>query len=382
MHRAFKYRIYPSQEQMALVDKHMGAARFIYNLALETKQMAYSGSKINLSGFDLAKQIPDLKKDCPWLKEVNSQSLQKAIINMDAAFNNFFKGQADFPKFKSKKSNKQSFCVPQNVEINDGELFIPKFKQGIPVVLHRPIKGVIKQATISRTPTGKYFASILVETGEEIPTNKNVKEQTTIGIDLGISSFLVDSEGNKYANPRHLQKALSRLRFVQGRLSRFNGKRSRHRLAKLHEQVANKRHDFLHKTSSQLVNSHDSIAIEDLNVSGMIQNHAFARAIADSGWATFVSMLEYKAEWGGKNILRIGRFDPSSKTCSGCGAINKTLKLSDREWTCRCGAHHDRDVNAAINIKAFALEKNVCGTQTQTRSELPTMVGVLTCEAQ
>ena len=382
--KAFKYRIYPTKQQEVLIAKHIGASRFVYNLALETKQMAYSGSRVNLSRFDISNQIPELKKECPWLKEVNAQSLQKAITHMDSAFNNFFKGHAKFPKFKSKKSSKQSFGIPQNVELNvdSQKLVLPKFKQGISIRLHRPIKGKVKQATISRTPIGKYFASILVETGEVAPNKIAVIEQTAIGIDLGIKSFLIGSDGSKFDNPRHLKKTMSRLKFIQSRYDKFKGKRTKYKLAKLHEEVANKRRDFLHRVSSHLVKNHDSIAIEDLNVSEMMKNHSFAQAISDCGWSIFVEMLEYKAEWQGKNILRIGRFEPSSKMCSSCGHVNKQLQISDREWTCKkCMTHHDRDVNAAKNIKAFALEKHVCGTQTKTCSELPTLVGVLTCEA-
>lgn len=384
MFKAFKYRIYPTKEQETLIAKHIGAMRFIYNLALEVKQMAYSGAKVNLSGFDIAKQIPELKKECPWLKEINSQSLQKSVLNMESAFNNFFKGQADFPKYKRKTSARQSFCVPQSVCLEDGRLHIPKFKGGIELVEHRPLKGELKQATISRTPTGKYFVSILVETGVTAPEKKVVSEKATVGVDLGLKTFLVTSDGVTFDNPKHLRKAMDRLKFAQSRFSRFKGRRTKIKLTRMHEEVANKRRDFLHKTSLQLVKNHDSIAIEDLNISGMMKNQSLAFAIGDAGWATFVSMLEYKAEWYGRNILRIGRFDPSSKVCSCCGSINRELQLSDREWTCACGAIHDRDMNAAKNIKAFALEKHikpVLGTRTKNHGELPTLVGALTREA-
>lgn len=407
MLKAYKYRIYPSREQEILIAKHIGSTRFIYNLALEIKQMAYSGSKVNLSGFAIHKQIPELKKECPWLKEINAQSLQKSIINMDAAFNNFFKGKAAFPKFKSKRSARKSFCVPQHVEIDTDAclLQIPKFKEGIRIRLHRSIKGAIKQATISRTPTGKYFASILVETGASIPNKKPIKEETTIGIDLGLKSFLVSSDGTTFDNPKHLLKMMERLRFTQNRFGRFKGRKTKHKLAHLHEEVANRRRDFLHKVSSQLVKNHDSIAIEDLDIKGMMKrlepipdsNGGFLpngqkekskknQVIGDTGWGMFVEMLRYKAEWHGKNILQIGRFDPSSKTCSCCGWIYRDLSLEERKWTCNgCGKLHDRDQNAAKNIKAFALEKQikpVLGTRTKTHGKLPTLVGALTHEAR
>jgi len=213
MLKAFKYRISPTKAQKVLINKHIGSCRFVYNLALETKQMAYAGNKVNLSCFDLIKQLPALKTECDWLKEVNSQSLQQAIVNLDKSFTAFFKGQNDFPNFK-KKSARQSFSVPQSIEIENGKLIIPKFKKGISINLHRPIKGDIRQATISRTPTGKYFVSILCETNVAIPTKKPVKEKTTIGIDLGIKTFLVTSDGAEFDNPKFLRKAQSKLKYV------------------------------------------------------------------------------------------------------------------------------------------------------------------------
>lgn len=381
MLKAFRYRISPTEEQKVLLNKHIGSVRFLYNIALETKQIAYASKQVNLSRYDLQRQLKDLKNECEWLKEVNSQSLQVALMNLDAAYLRFFKGQNSFPTFK-KKSNGGSFNIPQNVFLEDGKLVIPKFKKGIDIVLHRPIKGEIRQATISRTPTGKYFVSILCETGEVIKPKKNIKEKTTIGIDLGIKTFIVASNGQEFDNPKYLRKAQSKLKYVQRKYSKNKGKRTKHRLAILHEKVANQRKDFLHKVSSELIKNHDSIAIETLQVSNMLKNHCLAQSISDAGWGTFVTMLEYKAEWYGKNILKIGTFEPSSKTCSYCGNINKELTLKDREWTCECcGTLLNRDVNAAINVKSFALKNYVLGTKTKTRNELPTLVGVMTSEA-
>ena len=381
MLKAFKYKISPTATQAELINKHIGSARFVYNLALETKSAAWAGNRVSLNCFDLIKQLPDLKEECTWLKEINSQSLQQPIRNLDNAFTRFFKGQGSFPNFK-KKSNGGSFNVPQNVTLEDGKFVIPKFKKGIEIVLHRPTKGEIRQATISKTPTGKYFVSILCETGEAIKPKAKIKESTTIGIDLGIKAFLVTSDGKEFDNPKFLRKAQSRLKFVQRKYSQNKGKRTKHRLAILHEKVANQRKDFLHKTSSELIKNHDSICIEDLAVSNMIKNHCLAQSIQDAGWSMFVSMLEYKAEWYGKNILKIGRFEPSSKLHANCGHINKDLTLTDREWTCpKCGEVVSRDVNAAINIKSFGLKNYVSGTETKTRNELPTLVGVLTSEA-
>jgi len=383
MLKAFKYRLYPNPEQKELIAKHIGSCRFIYNLALETKQMAYAGNKVNLSCFDLHKQLPDLKEELPWLKEINSQSLQTKISNLDSAFTNFFKGHTDFPKFKSKFRGSQSFNIPQNIFIENDRLIIPKFREGIKIVLHREMKGNIKQVTINKTPTGKYFVSVLIETNQVTPIKKPIKEATTVGVDLGIHSFLVASDGSKYDNPKHLKKGMSRLKYVQRKYSKHKGIRTRHRLTILHESITNKRKDFLHKTSIGLIKNHDSVAIEDLNISGMVRNHHLAQSISDASWGMFVSILEYKADWYGKNILKIGRFDPSSKTCSNCGSINKELTLKDRVWTCAdCGSVLDRDINAAVNIKSFALKNHLSGEpRLKNQEELPTLVGALTPEA-
>ena len=382
MLKAFKYCISPTKEQSILLNKHIGASRFLYNLGLETKQIAWADKKVNLTRYDLQKQLTDLKNECEWLKEVNSQSLQVALMNLDAAYLRFFKGQNSFPNFK-KKSNGGSFNIPQNVTLENGKLIIPKFKEGIDIVLHRLIKGSIRQATISRTPTNKYFVSILCETGEPIKEKAIIKENTTIGIDLGIKTYLVSSDGKEFDNPKFLRKAQSKLKYVQRKYSKNKGKRTKHRLAILHEKVANQRKDFLHKTSSELIKNHDNLAIEDLAVSNMVKNHKLAQSISDSSWATFVSMLEYKAEWYGKNILKIGRFEPSSKLHANCGHINKDLTLSDREWDCpKCGEVVSRDVNAAINIKNFALKNHLSVEhRLKNRNELPTLVGVMTYEA-
>lgn len=382
MLKAYKYRIYPNKEQTVLLNKHIGSSRFVYNLALECKQMAYAGSRVNLNCFDLIKQIPDLKKECEWLKEINSQSLQQPIRNLDNAFTRFFKGQGGYPKFK-KKSDRGSFNIPQRVSIKGGRLFVPKFKKGIDIALHRPIKGEIKQATISKTSTGKYFASILCETGEVSRPKAIIKESTVVGIDLGIKTFVVTSDGECFENPKFLRNTLSKLKYLQRKFSKNKGNRTKNKLAKLHEKIANQRKDFLHKVSSELIKNHDSICIEDLNVKGMVSNHKLAQSISDCGWGMFTDMLQYKAEWYGKNILKIGRFEPSSKLCNCCGSINKDLSLQDRKWVCSsCGTLLDRDLNAAINIKNFALKKYLSTEHRhKNRNELPTMVGVMTSEA-
>ena len=382
MLKGLKYRLYPTNSQKELIAKHIGSSRFVYNLALETKITAYIGSKHNFSPFDLIKQLPELKKECEWLKEVNSQSLQQSIQNMDIAFKKFFKG-AGFPKYKSKHRGRQSFSIPQNVLVENNKLVIPKFKEGIDIVLHREIKGTIKSATISVTPTGKYFASILVDTNTEMPIKAAITENTAIGIDLGIKDFAITSEGEVFENPKYLRKVQDKLKYVQRKYSKHKGKRTKKKLAKLHEDVVNKRKDFLHKVSTKLIRENQTICLETLAVKNMVKNHNLAQAISDVSWSTFVSMLEYRADWYGKNILRIGQFSPSSKTCSNCGYINKKLTLKDREWTCpKCNSVLDRDKNAAINIKYFALKNNLSEERRlKNHDELPTLVGVMTHEA-
>ena len=387
MYKARKYRIYPTNSQKELIHKHCGSVRFLYNLALETKTMAYLGSKVNLSRYDLQKQVVDLKKELPWLKETNSQSLQVALLDLDTAYSNFFKGRADFPKFK-KKSNRGSFNVPQNVMVSDGRLIIPKFKEGIKIKLHRDLVGAVKQATISFTPTGKYFVSILCDTGEDFPSRPKITEDNTIGIDLGIKDFLVTSEGEVIENPKFLRNSIDRLKILQRRASKkqkgsSNRKKANKRVSVLHEKITNQRQDFLHKTSTKLIRENQTICLENLGISNMIKNHKLAQAISDVSWGEFNRMIEYKAEWYGVNILRIGRFAPSSKTCE-CGSINNELKLSDRVWECKsCERVNERDHLAARNIKKFALYKEISGQELSVEPvEMSAIVESVKQEAQ
>jgi putative transposase len=308
-----------------------------------------------------------------------------ALLNLDTAYSNFFKGCADFPKFK-KKSNRGSFNVPQNVKVEDGRLVIPKFKEGIKIKLHRDLVGTIKQATISFTPTGKYFVSILCKTEEDLPLRPKVTEDNTIGIDLGIKDFAVTSEGDVIDNPKFLRNSIQRLKVLQRRASKkqkgsSNRRKANKRVALLHEKIVNQRQDFLHKTSTKLIRENQTICLEDLSVSNMMKNHCLAQAISDVSWYEFNRMIEYKAEWYGKNILRIGRFAPSSKTCE-CGSISKELTLSDRIWECkRCGRVNERDFLAARNIKKFALKDYSGVERTVEPVEMSTLVESMKQEA-
>ena len=381
MLKAYKYRLNPNDEQKMLLDKHFGCTRFVYNLALETKQTAYAGNKKSLSYNDMSAQLTDLKKECNFLKEVNSQCLQMALRNLDNSFQNFFKGRASFPNFK-KKANKQSFQLPQSVTVDfkNNCIDLPKFKEPIKAILHRSFKGDVKTVTISKTTTNKYFVSVLVDNHIELP--KPIKSSNAVGIDVGIKTFAVCSDGTEYANPKHLRKAMVKLKWMQRQLSKkVKGSNRRKlwkfRVAKQHEKVSNQRKDFLHKATNEITNRFDLIILEDLNIKGMVKNHKLAGAISDCGWNMFETMLKYKSEWKGKKVEYIGRFEPSSKICSNCGVKNNALTLADREWTCdNCHTTHDRDRNAANNILSFGL-RNSGMERASECVEQPALVGAL-----
>jgi len=370
MLKSYKYRIYPDQNQKELLSKIFGQVRFVYNLGLETKIQAYTGNKKHLTCFDLNKQITDLKKDIEWLNESPSQALQMSIRNLDNAYTNFFRG-AGFPKFKSKYS-KQSFQLPQGVKLSENkkQIYIPKLKM-VDIDYHREFKGDIKTITVSKSVTNKYYISILVDNKKEKPEKKPIKLETTVGIDLGIKDLVITSDGKKFENQGFLKSNLRLLRIEQRSLARKQKgsnhyKKQKLKVALLHEHIKNQRLDYLHKITRYLVDNYDTICIENLATSNMMKNKKLSRAIGDVGWYMFKSFLEYKCDWYGKNLSIIGRFDPSSKTCSKCGSINKDLTLNDREWTCQvCGYQHDRDINAAINIRNFGLRNQPSVTKSE-----------------
>ncbi len=367
MLRAYKYRIYPTDEQKVLFAKTFGCCRFVYNWALNLKIEAYRQEKKSIGNIELTNRMKsELKAEHEWLGEVNSQALQSSLRNLDTAYKNFFRDThaVGFPKFKSRK-NHQSFQCPQHcrVDFEKGTITIPKAKD-IPAVLHRKFKGTVKTVTVSMTPSGKYFASVLVDTAiQELPASA-MQGDTVLGIDLGIKSLAVCSDGRTFDNPKNLQHSLDRLALLQKRLSRkkkgsANRNKARIRVARLQEHIANCRKDNLHKITHAL--THDSqvrtLCMEDLNVKGMQRNHHLAQAVGDASFGMFLTMLEYKCRWYGVNLIKIDRFAPSSKTCGQCGYVYKELKLSERSWTCpECGTHHDRDFNAACNIKEFGLK--------------------------
>lgn len=350
---AYKFRIYPNASQEESLAKAFGCTRWLWNRNLAETQRIYKETGKGLSQFDLNNGLLKLKKEFPWLAETHSQILQSVSLHMSRAFINFFERRARYPKFKNKKG-KQSIQYPQRVKIIGDKIKLPKIGL-VKVVIHREIIGKIKTVTISKVPSGKYFASILTDNG--VPTPKVSYKGKIIGIDVGLTHLAITSEGTKFENPRHLLKATKNLKRKQQKLSRkMKGSNSRNKakilVAKAHEKVVNCRKDYLHKVSRRLVDENQVVAVEDLHVKGMMKNHKLARAISDVGWSTLVEFLRYKTERVGKGFIKVNRFFPSSKACSVCFTIKSDMPLDIRSWRCdRCGTLHDRDVNAAMNIR-------------------------------
>jgi putative transposase len=372
MLKAYKYKLLPNDEQKCLFNKHFGSIRFIYNYFLNERKNEYETNKNTLNYYDNAKALTELKKhdDYNWLKEINSQSLQYSLKSLDGAYQNFFKYKKGFPRFKSKK-HKNSFAVPQSVNVINNELHIPKFKNGIKFIKHRDFGGIIKSCTISKTTTNEYFVSILVET-THIPHEKTNK---SVGIDLGLKDFIITSDGRKFKNNRYTKTYERKLKIAQQHLSRKTKNSNRYnkqrlKVANIHKKISNSRIDNLHKVSTELIKKYDTIVLEDLNIKGMIKNHKLSKHIADASWGKFVELLSYKAKWNDKNIIHIDRFFPSSKICNKCGYINQDLNLSVREWTCNaCHSHHDRDINASINILKEGIKIISSGTDDYRRGD-------------
>jgi len=365
MLNAYKYRLHPTREQSGFFNKSFGCVRFIYNWGLQKRIEAYMKDKGRISYVQLCAMLTELKKEeqYSWLREVSNECLQQSLRNLDAAFTRFFREKKGFPRFKSKSRSRQSYKAILSVHVDQERRRIKLPKIGwVKYGNNRKFEGDVRSVTVSVTPSGKYHVSVLVDDGKEIPEKLPVTFDTTIGIDMGIKDFAVCSNGDTYENPRHLIKAEQRLRTLQRRLSRKkkgSNRRNRARmiLARQHENVVNRRQDYLHKISTKIVRENQAIVVEDLNTKGMMKNHRLSKAIGACGWSTFFKMLEYKCERQGKTFIRIGRFDPSSKMCS-CGHVYRGLKLSESEWVCpNCGSVNDRDLLAACNIKRFGLQE-------------------------
>lgn len=364
--KAYKYRLYPTEQQKEFLAKCFGANRWLWNDSLQKKIRYYNIYGKSLSRFQLQPKLKKLKKqkNTYWLSEIPHITLTYTLMNLETAYKNFFRTKKGFPKFKSKKNKQSIQFYGGKVDFNNNKLKVIKFQEGIKCIFHRQFEGKIKTITISKTKTDKYFASILVEENINLPKKVKQKYNKAIGIDLGLKSFIVTSDNKVFENPKYLKQSEQKLKLLQRRLSRkshgsSNRNKQRIKVAKQHEKITNQRRDYLHKISRKLINDNQvtTFCVENLNVSGMVKNHHLAQAINDVGWSTFIEFLTYKAEWSGKNIIQIDRFAPSSKTCNNCGYVNKDLTLADRKWQYpQCEIIHDRDYLAACNIKDFAFQ--------------------------
>ena len=365
--KSYKFRIYPTEEQKIFFAKTFGCVRKVYNLMLNDRKKAYEEVKNDPSKKMTFPTPAKYKKEFPFLKEVDSLALANAQLHLDKAYKNFFRDKSvGFPRFKSKKNPVQSYTTNNQkgtIALIDSKFIkIPKLKSLVRIKLHRQPKGMIKSATISRHSSGKYYISLLCK--EEI--SELPKTNSAIGIDLGITDFAILSDGQKIDNHKFTSKMEKKLKREQRKLSRRallakqkginlfeakNYQKQKRKVARLHEKVMNQRTDFLNKLSTEIIKNHDIICIEDLNVKGMLRNHKLARSISDVSWSSFVAKLQYKADWYGREILKVDQWFPSSQICSECGHKDGKKSLDIREWTCPiCHTHHDRDINASINI--------------------------------
>jgi putative transposase len=351
MNYTYRFRLYPNKEQIVRLNQHFGHCRFVYNHFLNQSINKYHEEKKTQTFNQNSADLTILKKELTWLNEANAQSLQQSLKDLEKAFKNFFTGKAKFPKFH-KKNDEQSFRIPQSINLSKNKLKFPKFSEGIKIKVHRTVIGKIKFVTIKRNHANQYFATICVETSlTNLP-----KLNTEVGLDLGITALVTCSDGTKFPNIRPFKNLEGKIKRLQRKLSRAKlGSKGRERvkrkLAKLHQKVASIRMNHLHQISHKIISENQAIFMENLNVSGMLKNRCLSKALGDASFSEFSRQLEYKSEWFGRIFGKIGRFFPSSKTCSSCGFIKKDLGLKDRSWVCpECQVHHDRDINAAVNI--------------------------------
>ena len=353
MLKAFKYRIYPTSEQSILLAKSFGCARWFYNYALNLTSETYKQTGKGLSRNEIINLLPSLKKEYEWLTEAPSQALQQAALNLSSAFLNFFEGRAKYPNFK-KKQNRQSIRFPQGCKLKDDILKLPKIGDVHCQVSRQP-EGTLKSVTVSVNPSGEYLAACLYDDGKDLPEKSS--EGKAIGIDVGLTHYAITSDGTKHGNPKYYRKYEKKLAKRQKQLSRkLKGSSNRHKarikFAKVHAKIVRCREDFLHKLSRKLVDENQVIVVENLAVRNMVKNHKLAKSISDTGWGQFCTMLKYKSEWAGKTYIEVDRFYPSSKTCNNCLNRVDSLSLDIRSWQClKCGENHDRDINAAQNIR-------------------------------
>lgn len=365
MLKATKVRLYPTTEQQAALSFQFGAARWVYNYALDWRGNAWRERGENVTRRMTLDKLVELKADADtaWLKDADSQVLQQSLMHLDTAFERFFRQQARYPKYKSKRG-KQSLSYPQRVkEVDGNSLYLPKVGN-VKAVLHREIAGTIKTVTVSRNLAGKYYASVLCDDGEPMPEAvSDMDVEGIIGVDMGLSQLLITSEGYREGNPRFLKQAEANLRRKQRSLSRkvkgsANRTQARAVVANVHERVKNARNDFQHKLSKRLIDDNQAVCVETLKVKNMLKNGKLAKHIADASWSELIRKLSYKAVWTGKHLVQVDQWFPSSKTCSVCGAIAEAMPLDMRVWKCKsCGHEHDRDINAARNIRQQGILK-------------------------